>query len=454
MDDRELAVRAPVGVAHRLDERARRAVGRHARERPLEDAVGEVGGVGQDRELAPSGDREQVRARRPDRLRRQRTGRQQEDPGPVAGERRAEDDVLAVRHEPGVEDHLPPEGPRLEEESGRRRVGGGRGAANEPGRARAERERGDHRRRPEPARRRAPRGSRRRARRRRGLDRRARRLLELEREVARVAPAPLRIALQAAVDHPPQPGRRLQRQRREVELGAQHAREQIGDGLAGEESAPGQHLPEHDAERPEVGAAVERPAARLLGGHVGGGAEDDPLDGAVARDRGRVGEIARGRLLLPGLGEPEVEHLDGAVGPEPDVGRLQVAVEDALVVRGGERGGDLRRDRRDLVGRDRAAPDPLVEPLALDQLHDQRKMAVERLEPEQRGDVRMVERGEQPRLALEAGAPLGVGRERLGQQLQRHLAPEPRVAGAVDLAHAATAEQGGDLELGDRPADQ
>ena len=33
----------------------------------------------------------------------------------------------------------------------------------------------------------------------------------------------------------------------------------------------------------------------------------------------------------------------------------------------------------------------------------------------------------------------------VGQELQRHVATEPRVAGAVDLAHAAGAQQAGDL---------
>ena len=60
------------------------------------------------------------------------------------------------------------------------------------------------------------------------------------------------------------------------------------------------------------------------------------------------------------------------------------------------------------------------------------------------GDVRVVERGEQLRLALEAGEALRVGGEGRGQDLDRDLAPELRVGGAIDLAHAAFAELGGD----------
>ena len=49
------------------------------------------------------------------------------------------------------------------------------------------------------------------------------------------------------------------------------------------------------------------------------------------------------------------------------------------------------------------------------------------------------------RLALEAGAHLGVRGQVRRQHLDRHVAPEPRVVGAIDLAHAARAERGEDL---------
>ena len=54
----------------------------------------------------------------------------------------------------------------------------------------------------------------------------------------------------------------------------------------------------------------------------------------------------------------------------------------------------------------------------------------------------MIERSERPRLALEAGEPIGVERGR-GQDLQRHVATEPRIARAVDLTHAAGNVSGG-----------
>ena len=64
---------------------------------------------------------------------------------------------------------------------------------------------------------------------------------------------------------------------------------------------------------------------------------------------------------------------------------------------------------------------------------------------EQRADVRMIERRDRARLALEAVAKLRVGRERRGEDLDRDGAIEPRVARAIDLAHAARADERDDF---------
>ena len=62
-----------------------------------------------------------------------------------------------------------------------------------------------------------------------------------------------------------------------------------------------------------------------------------------------------------------------------------------------------------------------------------------------RADVRMIQRGQRLRFALEAREPLGIGDEQLGQDLDRDVAIELRVARAIHLAHAAGAERGEDL---------
>ena len=97
-------------------------------------------------------------------------------------------------------------------------------------------------------------------------------------------------------------------------------------------------------------------------------------------------------------------------------------MDDALVVRLLERLGDLPRDLERLVDRDRAPREALLEVLALDELEREEGLAVGLLEPVDGGDVRVVERGEQMRLALEAGEAIGVLRDLGRQHLDRDFA--------------------------------
>ena len=57
------------------------------------------------------------------------------------------------------------------------------------------------------------------------------------------------------------------------------------------------------------------------------------------------------------------------------------------------------------------------------------------------GKVVAIARNEEALRALEASAPVGVGRERLGEHLQRDPATEFGVLGDPDLAHTALAQQ-------------
>ena len=137
-------------------------------------------------------------------------------------------------------------------------------------------------------------------------------------------------------------------------------RQHVGDGLAWKCSSACQHLVQHAAERPDVRALVDRLAARLLRTHVGGGAQNARpcLRHRRTGDRRRLRCIARrAARRFERFREAEVEHLHRAVRPHLDVGRLQIAMDDALLVRRFERFGDLLRDRQRLVERDRPARD-------------------------------------------------------------------------------------------------
>ncbi len=92
-----------------------------------------------------------------------------------------------------------------------------------------------------------------------------------------------------------------------------------------------------------------------------------------------------------------------------------------------------------------AAAQAVEQRLAFEQLRDRVRHRAERARVVDREDVRMVERRDRARLAVEPMEAVGVVRRRVGQQLQGDLAPQTRVAGAVDLAHAALSERSEDL---------
>src|SRR6185312_9501811 len=73
-------------------------------------------------------------------------------------------------------------------------------------------------------------------------------------------------------------------------------------------------LPEHDAQREDIAAAVERLAADLLGREIR----------RLALDHAR----ARGFAVVVGLGDAEVDDLDVTVEADEDVLRADVAMDD------------------------------------------------------------------------------------------------------------------------------
>ena len=60
-------------------------------------------------------------------------------------------------------------------------------------------------------------------------------------------------------------------------------------------------------------------------------------------------------------------------------------------------------------------------------------------------DVRMVQRRERLGFAREPGEPIGIVRERVGQDFERDVAIELRVASPIDLSHPAFADRRSDF---------
>ena len=121
-------------------------------------------------------------------------------------------------------------------------------------------------------------------------------------------------------------------------------------------------------------------------------------------------------------------------------------MDDPLLVSFFEGLSDLSSDLEGFVDGNRAARHSLREILTFNQLQNEEGLAVRVVESVDRSDSRMVQGGEEGGLALEAGEALGVLSYRFWQHLDRDLAAELRVAGAIHLSHPALPERGEDLE--------
>ena len=120
-------------------------------------------------------------------------------------------------------------------------------------------------------------------------------------------------------------------------------------------------------------------------------------------------------------------------------------MDDPFLVRRVERVGDLRCDFQGLRHRNRILEDPIRERRASDQFEDQRGHTCRVLDPIDAADVRMIQSGEHVRLAREPRTPIGIGGEQCREELQRDVAIQLRVTGAIHLTHPAGPQQIDDL---------
>src|SRR5688572_1610059 len=108
------------------------------------------------------------------------------------------------------------------------------------------------------------------------------------------------------------------------------------------------HFIKHAAEGPDIGALVDSFSTRLLRTHVRCGTDDCALARAL---------VGASPVTADGLRETEVKDLDHAVSRYLDVCRLQVAMDDPVLVCRFQRLGDLPRNRQRLGNWHRTSSD-------------------------------------------------------------------------------------------------
>ena len=193
---------------------------------------------------------------------------------------------------------------------------------------------------------------------------------------------------------------------------------------------------------------IDRPPARLLGRHVGGGAENDArLRHRRRRDRRRLryGSVARRRRGSIAFARPK-----SSTFTVPSARTLMFAGLRSRWMMPCSCAASSASAICFAIGSASSsgigsARDPLRQVLAFDELHHERGDAIALFEPVDAGDVRMVQRREHFRFALKPREPIVVGGERGRQDLDRDLAFQLRVRRAIHLPHPAFADLRGDL---------
>ena len=112
-------------------------------------------------------------------------------------------------------------------------------------------------------------------------------------------------------------------------------------------------------------------------------------------------------------------------------------------MRGFQRLGDLFGYRQRVFDGDRAVRDAVGQGGPFDEFEYQGPGTLRLLNPVDLRDVRMIKAGQDLRFPLKPGETVRVFRERVREDLQRHLAVELRVGSLPHLSHAALANQGG-----------
>jgi len=196
------------------------------------------------------------------------------------------------------------------------------------------------------------------------------------------------------------------------------------DGIGG--ALAGENFEEHQSERVEITLNGDLEAGRLLGRHVRGRAGADFFGGDIFGES-REAEIGYAHLTAT------IEH---------DVRGFEVAVKDAVLVRGGETCAKLACDLEALVGGQPAnAPEQGGKIFSIHVFHGEKNAAVGFTDVEDPADVGMRDLAGKTHFGVEALQSIFIPGKRYREELERNGLAEFQIIGAVNLAHAAFADK-------------
>jgi len=193
----------------------------------------------------------------------------------------------------------------------------------------------------------------------------------------------------------------------------------------------GHHLVEDRPEAEDVAAMVDGLAAQLFRRHVGNRADH----GSMLRDRGEVFDRAIVFRRSLEFGDSEIENLDASVISQKQIFRLEIAVHDKALVRGGQALHDLQGVISCLLRKNGARVQALAKVLTFKQFRNDVGNGAFKADIVDGENVGMVQSGGGARLLFEAAQMVGVGAGGGPDQLQGDVAAQPLVACAKYFTH-------------------
>src|SRR5215467_456655 len=142
------------------------------------------------------------------------------------------------------------------------------------------------------------------------------------------------------------------------------------------------------------------------------------------------------------FGDAEIQNLRLPAAGDEDVRRLDVAVDDSLLVCRRKSIGDLHPEIDQVIDAFagsliRRPLNPLAQGLPLEQWHHDEGLAFMIAKLIDRADVGMIERGSSTRFAFESGERSGIACQFAGQELHRYLPAELKIFRPIDNSHAS-----------------